>query len=148
MAQFTIAAHTGADDHEIEAFLDVAWDAWHMGAGHDPDADWSGGTMCLVARDVVGAIVGIGRGRYGAGVGHLSELMVAEPARGSGVGNELVRQFEDFCWNAGCHKLSVHTVQDSAAHEFYRRRGWREEAVFRRDRARQDFVRLCKFSDD
>lgn len=140
---------TEDDGHESGAeltnFLDAEWNAWHAREGHDPNADWTGSDVTFVARDAAGTIVGAAIGRYSVGVGHLSELMIAEQLRGEGLGTELVRRFEERCWSAGCHKLTVHTDYGGPADEFYRRLGWSEEAVLRRDRGGRDFVRLCKF---
>lgn len=148
MAGFSITEpQNTAESGELEAFLDAEWDAWHQREGHDPDEDWSSKEVVFVARDDAGSIVGAALGRYSVGIGHLSELMVAEDRRGEGLGAELVSRFEDRCWAVGCHKLTVHTQHGGGAHRFYQRLGWEDEAVFRRDRGGRDFVRLCKFRD-
>ena len=130
---------------DLERFLDVEWAAWHSDQDYHEAVDWSATTVTLIARDDSGTIVGAAAGRARAGVGHLSELMTGRERRGQGVGAELVRRFEERCWDLGCHKLTVHTDAGAPARGFYERRGWREEALFRRDRGGRDFVRLCKF---
>ncbi len=133
---------------EVEAFLDGEWGAYHRAEGHDLSYDWSGSPVVLVARDDTGEIVGVASGRISAGIGHLSELMVRERSRGCGVGGELLAEFEKQCRWAGCHKLTIHTDHERPAHHFYRKRGWLDEAVLRRDRGKRDFVRLYKFLDE
>ncbi|CAN5532962.1 hypothetical protein BH23CHL2_BH23CHL2_30970 [soil metagenome] len=135
-------------DQEVADFLDREWAAWHAQMDHDPSVDWSGSSVRFVARDGAGSVVGAAVGRIGAGVGHLGELMVASDARREGIGTELVRQFEEHCTAHGCHKLTVHTDLSGPAHDFYLGLGWRQEAVFRRDRGGRDFVRLYTFTAD
>jgi GNAT superfamily N-acetyltransferase len=130
---------------EAERFLDREWDAYHRAEGHDLSYDWAARPVVFVVRDASGDIAGAASGRVSAGIGHLSELMVAERARGMGLGGLLLAAFEQHCRVAGCHKLTIHTDLGGAAHRFYSRRGWLDEAVFHRDRGGRDFVRLYKF---
>ncbi len=135
-------------DAELDAFLDWEWAAWHTSQNHDLSIVWSSSPVTIVARDERHEVVGALKGRIGAGIGHLSELMIAGSHRGSGIGTRLVRQFERHCWSIDCHKLTVHTELDGPAHIFYQKLGWRDEAIFRRDRGGRDFVRLYKYSDE
>lgn len=135
-------------DGEVEAFLDREWEAYHRDQGHDLSVDWSPRPLLLTARDDTGRLVGVAQGRISAGIGHLSELIVAAPARGQGIGGRLLEAFEARCLSTGCHKLTIHTDYDGPAHHFYRQRGWLDEAVFHRDRGGRDFVRLYKFTDE
>lgn len=146
-----IEVHVEVDprpDQEVEEFLDREWAAWHAQMDYDPSVDWSGRAIRIVARDEDRGIVGAAVGRVRAGVGHLSELMVSSRVRRKGLGTELVKRFEDHCVEAGCHKLTVHTDFNGPAHGFYLGLGWRQEAVFRRDRGGRDFVRLYTFTAD
>jgi GNAT superfamily N-acetyltransferase len=146
---FDIQVGTGGEPaDDVLRFLDREWDAYHRAEGHDMSYDWAARPVVLVARDACGEVVGAASGRVGAGVGHLGELMVAESRRGMGIGGELLAAFERHCEETGCHKLTVHTDLDGPAHRFYRRRGWLDEAVLRRDRGRRDFVRLYKFTSE
>lgn len=143
-----IEVQDGDASDEIAGFLEREWEAYHREQGHDPGVTWVQSPLLVTARDDAGRLIGVARGRVRAGVGHLSELMVARDARGRGVGGRLLAAFEERCRRAGCHKLTIHTDYDGPAHQFYRRRGWRDEAVFQRDRGGRDFVRLCKFTDE
>ena len=143
--KFSIESLESGASSELERFLDAEWARWHADQVYDAAVDWSAIAVALIARDAGGTIIGAAAGRIRAGVGHLSELMTGRERRGQGVGAELVRRFEEHCWDLGCHKLTVHTDTGAPARGFYERRGWREEALFRRDRGGRDFVRLCKF---
>lgn len=142
---------TDANPDEVEQLADFAacvWAEYHRNQGHDQSADWRSVPIGLVARDDDGAIVGLATGDASAGVGHLSELLVAAGARGAGLGTKLLHAFEARCWSAGCHKLTLHTEHDGPDRLFYERAGWRMEAIHRRDKAGLDFARLVKFRDN
>jgi GNAT superfamily N-acetyltransferase len=94
---------------DVATFLERAWLEHHRAAGHDLAYDWRSVPVCLVAREPDGTLVRVAAGRYSAGVGHLSELMVARRWRGMGIGGRLLVAFEERCGAAGCHKLSVQT---------------------------------------
>lgn len=148
-AGISIQIETGSTpSRDVGVFLEREWDAWHRLMDDDPAVDWNGSSVQIVARDGNGAIAGAAVGRIRAGVGHLSELMVAEALRRQGLGTDLLKRFEEHCASAGCHKLTVHAELDGPAHLFYLRNGWRREAVFRRDRGGRDFVRLFRFTTD
>lgn len=144
--QWKIQPASAFDAGEIEEFTDRAWHDYHVEQGHDLSYDWTRQQVHLIASDEH-RIIGVARGRIGAGVGHLSALIVDPGARGLGVGTELLEAFEAQCRDTGCHKLTVMTERDGPAKAFYERRGWQVEAIFRRDRGGNDFVRLMKFTD-
>ena len=146
-AGITIQVQTNPEpDRDLETFLEREWEAWYRLMDYDPAVDWGGAAVRIVARDGNGVVAAVAVGRIRAGVGHLSELMVAELLRRQGLATELLKRFEEHCRAAGCHKLTVHTDLDGPAHGFYERNGWRREAVFRRDRGGRDFVRLFRFT--
>lgn len=131
---------------ETEAFRRLNWPAADReNFGESDPEQWVGRLQAFVAR--LGAeVVGVAVAKLRGGVGHLSELLVAAPFRGRGVGGALVGAFEAFCWQEGCHKLSLRTPLSARTRplEFYLKRGWRAEAVHPGDMLGRDWVTLVK----
>jgi GNAT superfamily N-acetyltransferase len=71
--------------------------------------------------------------------------MVRTDGRGRGARGALLQAFEERCWAAGCHKLTLHTQKNDVACPFYEHRGWHTEAHFRQDFGGYDYVRLVRF---
>jgi ribosomal protein S18 acetylase RimI-like enzyme len=96
------------------------------------------GNLILLALDAAGGrpvgllSCSIRPNLYHAGPSALiEELVVAERARGSGVGGELLTELLGRLDAAGCAEVSVTTMPDNdGAIRFYRRHGLTEEAVF------------------
>jgi GNAT superfamily N-acetyltransferase len=147
LPRWTVTDARPCDVDVIDEFAARVWDDYHHVQGHGQKVNWRSVPIELIARAGDGAALGIATGEVSAGVGHLSELLVAPEAQGAGLGTELLRAFEARCWSAGCHKLTLHTEHDGPAYAFYERRGWQMEAIHRRDKAGLDFVRLVKFRE-
>lgn len=133
---------------EIEAFREAEWpraDAENFGPAA-AGLSWEGRLQAFLARDETG-LVGCAVAKLRGGVGHLSELLVASDARGRGVGGALLQAFEAYCWEAGCHKLTLRVPLGAATDPlgFYLRRGWRVEAVHPRDVHGRDFLTLARW---
>lgn len=148
MADWTIIDATPEDLDRVSDFAERVWTEYHRDQRHGRAYDWHSQPVELIACDEGGSVVGLARGDISAGVGHLSELLVATELRRTGLGSELLSTFEARCWSAGCHKLTLHTEHDGLAWPFYERRDWQLEAVHRRDKAGLDFARLVKFRDN
>lgn len=59
--------------------------------------------------------------------GRISSLVVADDARGLGVGSALVRAAEEICRAGGCGRMEVMSSIDRVdAHRFYEQHGYRE----------------------
>ncbi len=65
-----------------------------------------------------------------APVGRISVLVVGRAFRGTGLGSTLVREAEERLRVLGCARIEVTSAAHrSDAHEFYRRRGYRQEGL-------------------
>lgn len=120
-------------------FLTAEWDRF--------DREEFGGPLPAEARFSLtgrrdGRIVGVATGRTQGSRGHLSELMVAAPERGTGVGRHLLARAESLAAERGCHQLTVRTAAGSAAEHFYRRFGYEVVAQLAGWLADRDFVLL------
>lgn len=71
-----------------------------------------------------GKVVGVAEGRTSGEHAHLSNLIVAAPERGTGVGAQLVNAFLAAAQQRGAKHVTVRTKTEG----FYRRLGWEEEA--------------------
>lgn len=72
---------------------------------------------------VAGAATGWARG----GVAQLSNIVVAVPERGQGVGSRLLASFESTAATRGCCRLACRVRVGSQGHGFLHHRGWVEE---------------------
>ena len=62
--------------------------------------------------------------------GRIVALVVADRARGQGVGSQLVTAAESFAATRGCLRLEVTSaIHRRGAHKFYRRRGYVDQAT-------------------
>lgn len=63
-------------------------------------------------------------------LGRITALIVAEVARGRGIGSELISAAESYLRSCGCIQLEVTSAeQRSEAHSFYAAHGYREKRV-------------------
>jgi GNAT superfamily N-acetyltransferase len=60
--------------------------------------------------------------------GYVSELFVAEAARGRGVGTRLIEAIESLARQRGCARLMLLNVRERESYQrgFYTTRGWHE----------------------
>ena len=147
-ALWSISTPQAGDVDEIDEFSARIWGEYHADRGHDSGYSWRDVPVQVVAKNSEGAIIGLAGGDISAGVGHLGELLVDREVRQGGIGSDLLRAFEEHCWAESCHKLTLHTELDGPAKPYYEKRGWRVEAIHRRDMAGLDYVRLVKFRDE
>lgn len=131
-----ITVHTTASDERVRAFLDAQWQAI------DP-TPWVGG-KCVITAERDGRLIGVARCGVGAGVAHLSELMVAAGERNSGLGTRLLATFEEWAATHHAHKLTLNTRLDGPAQRFYERHGWRAVHVLERHYLHQEYVGMVK----
>jgi len=67
---------------------------------------------------------------HGGPVALVDELVVAEGARGRGIGSRLLQRALDFCRQRGCVEVEVTTEADNrSARRFYARHGFREQGL-------------------
>lgn len=137
--ELEIAESDGLDPDARE-FADHVWRA-HDDARFGPGTRWERHPFALTARRD-GHVVGIATGWTGLGVGYLSELVVADDARGQGIGSHLLASFESLAARRGCARLALRTDAGSRAAGFYEARGWRVEATFTEWLGGADFVQL------
>jgi 2'-5' RNA ligase/GNAT superfamily N-acetyltransferase len=74
-----------------------------------------------------GQVLGVATGWARGGVAQLSNLVVAAPDRGQGVGSRLLAAFESTAASLGSCRLASRTRVGSQGHGFLRHRGWVEE---------------------
>ncbi len=134
-----IAVRAGAADERVRAFLDAEW------AALDPEP-WTGGE-CVITAELEGALIGVATCSIGAGVAHLSELMVTAGARNSGLGTRLLAAFEEWAAIHGAHKLTLATRRDGPAERFYARHGWHVAHILERHYLGLDYVTMVKWPD-
>jgi GNAT superfamily N-acetyltransferase len=109
----------------------------------DPEI-WRAQEYALAAYEggeMVGALVF----KIEAGVGKLSQLLVAQGHRDKGVGGRLLSRFEELCQKEGCHKVRLITYADSRAEGFFRLHGYIREGLLRRDLQGVDMSQMAKF---
>ncbi len=127
-------------DPEARGFAERVWSR-HDEARFGPGTRWERHPFALAARHG-GRVVGVATGWTGLGVGYLSELVVADDARGHGIGSHLLASFESLAARRGCTRLALRTDAGSRAVGFYEQRGWRVEATFTEWLAGAEFVQM------
>ena len=129
-------------DTETRAFAAREWAAFdeeHFGEAAGPEVPFA-----ITARHL-GIVVGFASGEVlASGVAHLSELVVAQGERGTGLGSRLLAGVEDLARRRGCARITLHTEEGSRAAAFYVHRGWFEEAKLPLYNFGRDFVRLVR----
>ena len=118
---------------EAAAFMDAEWPAHEAPLG----LVWEGHTITLLGR-TGDTPVGAARGSVGGGVGILGQLLVKKDVARSGIGSQLLREFEARCRRLKCHKIRLETA-DYQARPFYERHGFSVVATRTNDR----FGRSC-----
>lgn len=129
----------------VEPFLDREWRGVNLEqfGSADPEV-WKAQEHALAAYEggeMVGALVF----KIEAGVGKLSQLLVATTHRDKGVGGRLLSRFEEVCQKEGCHKVRLITYADSRAEGFYSLHGYVREGLLRRDLHGVDMSQMAKF---
>jgi putative acetyltransferase len=93
--------------------------------------DLTGPTMHFFTARIGDDICGTGALAVKDGYGEIKSMFVAEPARGKGVADAILRQIEDQATELGLPILKLETgTLLHAAHRLYRRHGFTDCAVF------------------
>lgn len=134
-----------AEQKEIEEFLQREWKPVneHMFGRYDATM-WDEQRYTLAAYDderIVGAVVF----KIKAGLGKVSQIVVAAERRDEGLGRALLARAEEICRREGCHKVSLKTYWNSEAQRFYEQQGYVVEGVLRRDLHGLDMCQMGKF---
>jgi GNAT superfamily N-acetyltransferase len=101
-----------------------------IGAGLDEFNEQQAGyrdrrSLAVVVRDpVTGEAVGGATGRTSLGMLFLDLFYLPEHLRGSGIGSQILRAFEDEGRRRGCRSAVLYTISFQAP-GFYARHGWR-----------------------
>lgn len=120
-----------------QRFLDRHWPlANEQQFGWADQSRWQKQHFTLWAEDK-GEIVGVAQCWRMGVVGYVRQLLVAREQRGRGVGRMLPEAFELVC--ADCQ-----TYKESPSEKFYRRRGYKVEAVIEKGIHCIDWVYMCK----
>jgi GNAT superfamily N-acetyltransferase len=81
--------------------------------------------LAVVVKDpMTGDVVGGAIGRSSLGLLFLDLFFLPEPLRGSGLGTQILRAFEEEGRRRGCRSAVLYTISFQAP-EFYQRNGWR-----------------------
>lgn len=129
------------------SFEDAAWrevDEEHYGA--DKNINWKKEVTYFVARngsETIGTI----KLSHSAGVGKISEVIVAKAHRGQGVGRELMDRAEDWLKQQGVHKVWLTTRREWNAYKVYLGLGYEDSATLEKHYTGLDFVLMTKFFD-
>jgi 2'-5' RNA ligase len=124
---FAAPAVVGRGGLELELTVSDAVDVDGRDFGLREWGPWDERPLTLTARRG-GRVVGTAEGWTHGGIGYLARLLVAADCRGEGVGTQLLAAFESEATARACTRLVVRTFADSRAAQFYRGRGWAEEA--------------------
>ena len=129
-------------DSEARGFAKQEWAAFDLAEfGNDAGPEKP---FAIVARRL-GLIVGIATGEILASrVAHLSELLVGQGERGTGVGSQLLKKVESLARERDCTRITLNAEAGSRAEAFYKGRGWVEEARLSKYNFGRDFVRLVR----
>ena len=134
-----------AEQEEIQEFLQREWKPVNERMlGHYEESMWDEHRYALAAYDdggIVGAIVL----KVKAGLGKVTQIIVAADRRGEGVARALMARTEEICRREGCHKVSLKTYWNSEAQRFYQKQGYAVEGILRRDLHGLDMCQMCKF---
>lgn len=95
-----------------------------------------GSHSVFVAEEQAGEIMGYGSVHWlpylfmSGPEGYISELFVSAPARGQGIGRELLKVIESEARARGCQRLSLPNLRnrESYKREFYLKAGWQERS--------------------
>ena len=131
-----IIVREGMDEAAVRPFLDAQWQAI------DPEP-WTSG-RCVIAAERDGTLIGVAACTCGAGVAHLSELMVVPQERDHGLGARLLAAFEDWAAAHRAHKYTLNTRLCGPAQRFYERHGWRATHVLANHYLRHDYLTMEK----
>src|SRR5688572_16729881 len=110
-------------DEEAKAFHDAQWRKYDARYG---DVFVRDGIAITARAD--GEIVGTLTGWMSMGVGYLTELIVSESCRKSGIGTHLLNAFEQTCKDKGQRRLALRTEKNGDGQPFYVKHGWWVEA--------------------
>jgi len=134
-----------AEPEEIAEFLQREWKPVDERMfGHYDETMWDERRYTLAAYEnerIVGAVVL----KLKAGLGKVSQIVVAAERRDEGIGQALMARTEEICRREGCHKVSLKTYWNSEAQRFYEQQGYMLEGVLRRDLHGLDMCQMCKF---
>jgi 2'-5' RNA ligase len=86
--------------------------------------------LTVTARRDDNAVVGIATGWTDHALANLSDLFVAPHGRGQGAGGHLVARFVATAIERGATRCRLRTDAGSLAEQFFRNRGWAEEARY------------------
>lgn len=133
----------------VSASVDPDVFAWSAPAWERADTEDLGGvgaedTIVITARRE-GRAVGLLEGWTWADLAYVADLLVAEDARGEGIGRHLLARFEAEARARGCTSLALRAVAGSPAEAVYRHLGWEAESVQRRWAFGRDFIQFRRW---
>lgn len=133
----------------VSASIDPDVAAWSVPAWERADLKDLGGvgaedTIVVTARRD-GRAVGLLEGWTWADLAYVADLLVAEHARGEGIGRHLLARFEAEARGRGCTSLALRAVAGSPAEAVYRHLGWEAESVQRRWVFGRDFIQFRRW---
>ena len=134
-----------AEQKEVEEFLQRQWKPVNERMfGRYDETMWAEQRHALAVYEnerIVGAVVL----KIKAGLGKVSQIVVAAERRDEGIGRALMAKAEEICRREGCHKVSLKTYSNSDAQRFYEKQGYVVEGILQRDLHGLDMCQMCKF---
>ncbi len=79
-----------------------------------------------------------------SGRSHIRDFIVKKGYRNKGIGTALLRKFEEFSRENGCHKLTAKTTKGNTAIKLYKKIGYKEEFIQKNDAFGWDWIGFCK----
>lgn len=105
---------------------------------------WDKKKFYFIAEDN-GEIFGVLKGHYMAGVMHISEFIIEESRRGTGIGKKMMEKAENLAKEQKIHLINLKTGIGWKAVKFYKTLGYRIEGKMKKYYAKTDFYIMVKY---
>lgn len=131
-------------DEELKAFFSEIYGK-REGKIHSSIYSAKGKTFRFVAKEGNRALGALSIQVY-PGVAKIGAFAVAKSRRDLGIGSKLLEKCEAVASKEGCRKIWLFTFQDWPAFGFYKKHGYRKEALLKRHwGGKSDLVIMSKF---
>lgn len=115
------------DEKIVERFRSREWYKFNKEQGYS----WDQKKYSLIALENK-KLIGFAKFKITGGASYLNELIVSKEFRGKGIGNLLIKRFEEFSKNKGCHVVYLETSnKHKTALKFYKKQGYKKVATLK-----------------